>query len=112
VFFQLPDGAPAWVIMPIVAVGLVLAVARVVKNLPKDAIKDFFKHRTEVNEIIARDTKGRVATVQRQRLLFMGFTLVCVVIVTLAIVSAGSTEATAPPPGPQPASSHASQAPK
>ncbi|MCE0447654.1 hypothetical protein LT493_37220 [Streptomyces tricolor] len=110
--FQLPDGAPAWVIVPTVAVGLVLAAARVVKNLPRDAIKDFFKHRTEVNEIIARDTKGRVAAVQRQRLVFMGFTLVCVVIIVLAIVAPNSTEATAPPPAPQPATSHADHASK
>ncbi|WP_328399663.1 hypothetical protein OHS70_22085 [Streptomyces sp. NBC_00390] len=110
--FQLPDGAPVWVIIPVVAVGLVLAVARVVKNLPKDAIKNFFEHRTKVNEIIAHDTKGRVAAVQRQRLVFMGFTFVCVAVVTLVLAASRSTEATAPSPQPQPASSQPSQAPR
>ncbi|WP_458087102.1 hypothetical protein [Streptomyces malaysiensis] len=107
--FQLPDGMPVWVIMPMIAVCLVLAVGRVVKNLPKDAIKNFFDHRTKVNEIIARDAKGRVAAVQKQRLMFMAFTLACVVVVTLAVVVSRSTEATAPPPEPQPASSRASK---
>ncbi|WP_405973371.1 hypothetical protein OG496_31685 [Streptomyces sp. NBC_00988] len=99
-------------IIPVVAVGFVLAVARVVKNLPKDAMKNFFDHRTKVNEIIARDTKGRVAAVQKQRLVFMGFMLVCVVVVALAVVASRSSEVTAPLPEPQQASSPTSQASK
>ncbi|NED15807.1 hypothetical protein [Streptomyces sp. SID9124] len=99
--FQLPDGMPTWALflalVVMLAVGLVLATARVVRNLPKDAIKTFFDHRTKVNEIIASDAKGRVATVQKQRLVFMGVmgvTLACVVVLTLAIVSSRANEET------------------
>lgn len=116
--FQLPDGMPAWAIslalVVSLVVGLVLALARVVKNLPKDAIKNFFDHRTKVNEIIAKDTKGRVAAVQKQRLVFMGlmvFMLACAVVVTLAIVSSRGSEA---PPGsvPEQTSTQVAQLPK
>jgi hypothetical protein len=113
--FQFPDGMPAWAIVlalvVTLVVGLVLALARVVKNLPKDAIKNFFDHRTKVNEIIASDTKGRVAVVQKQRLMFMGFTLTCVVVITLVVVSSRGIEAT-PMQEPQPTISQTSDAPK
>ncbi|MFE6801526.1 hypothetical protein ACFVEN_07565 [Streptomyces sp. NPDC057681] len=109
---------PTWAIflalVVMLVVGLVLATARVVRNLPKDAIKTFFDHRTKVNEIIASDTKGRVATVQKQRLVFlgiMGVTLACVVVLALAIVSSRGSEAT-PRQVPDPASSQVSQVPK
>ncbi|MGC5001162.1 hypothetical protein [Streptomyces sp. DT203] len=99
--FQFPDGMPVWAIalalVVSLVVGLVLALARVVKNLPRDALKSFFDHRTKVNEIIAGDTKGRVATVQKQRLVFMGLmgvTIASAVIATLAIVSSRGSEAT------------------
>jgi archaellum biogenesis protein FlaJ (TadC family) len=100
VLFQLPDGTPTGAIVLMVVVCLVLAMARVVKNLPKDAIKNFFEHRTKVNEIIAKDAKGRVATVQKQRLVFMGFMLVCAVVVTLALVASQGGEGAATAPGP------------
>lgn len=109
---------PAWgiflALVVSLAVGLVLALARFVKNLPKDAIKEFFDHRTKVNEIIAKDTKGRVAAVQEQRLVFMGLmgvTLACVVVVTLAIVSSRSS-ATPPGSAPEHTSSQVPQVPK
>ncbi|MCX5559956.1 hypothetical protein [Streptomyces sp. NBC_00038] len=110
--FQLPDGTPVWVIIPVVAVGLVLAMARVVKNLPKDAIKNFFEHRTKVNEIIASDTGGRVAAVQKQRLVFLGFTLLCLVVVTLILVASQSDEVTTKAPKPESVSSQAPAAPR
>ncbi|KPI02650.1 hypothetical protein OK006_7615 [Actinobacteria bacterium OK006] len=45
-FFQLLDGAPVGAIIPVGAVCVVLALARVVKNLPRDTISKFFEHRT------------------------------------------------------------------
>ncbi|WP_212912787.1 hypothetical protein [Streptomyces sp. TS71-3] len=75
-----------------------LAVARVVKNLPKDSFSKFFDYRTSKYRIIASDTKERVATVQRQRLLFLGFVCVCATVVVLVLVSAGrNAEPSAPP---------------
>lgn len=73
-----------------------LALARVVRNLPKDSITKFFEHRTTKYEIIARDTKGRVATVQKQRLVFLAFVCVCVAVVVLVLVSTSADEAHAP----------------
>ncbi|MFE9878636.1 hypothetical protein [Streptomyces sp. NPDC005784] len=109
--FQFPDGAPAWMmIIPAVTVGLLLGVARVIKNLPKDTFKNFFEYRTKINEIIAGDTKGRVAAAQKYRLVFMGFTLACVVAVTLVLVLSRSDGATTMPE-PQHKSSQPPQAP-
>ncbi|MFD8391170.1 hypothetical protein ACFV2N_18725 [Streptomyces sp. NPDC059680] len=109
--FQFPDGTPEWMmIIPGVVVGLLLGVARVVKNLPKDTFKNFFEYRTKVNEIIAGDTKGRVAAAQKYRFVFMGFVLACVAVVTLAIVLHRGNGATTMPE-PQHKSSQPSQAP-
>ncbi|PJT46044.1 hypothetical protein CWI85_35335 [Streptomyces albidoflavus] len=99
-FFQLLDGAPVGVIIVVAIACAMLAVARVVRNLPKDSINKFFEHRTTKYQIIAADTKGRVAVVQKQRLVFLGFVCACVAVVVLVLVSATNDKAqssTSPP---------------
>ncbi len=85
--FQLPDGAPTEVIISVGIVSVVLALSRVVKNLPKDAISKFFEYRTKKYRIIASDSKGRVAAFQKQRLMFITFVFTCTAVVTLVFIS-------------------------
>lgn len=84
------------------AVCVVLAMARVVKNLPKDSITKFFEHRTTKYQIIAGDTKGRVAAVQKQRLVFLGFVVACAAVVGLVLINSTKDEAQAPSPRSEP----------
>ncbi|MFE9344481.1 hypothetical protein [Streptomyces olivaceus] len=95
-FFQLLDGASVGTIIVVGVACAMLAVARVVRNLPKDSISKFFEHRTSKYQIIAGDTKGRVAVVQKQRLLFLGFLCACVAVVVLVLVSAEDHKGQAP----------------
>ncbi|WP_210581849.1 hypothetical protein [Streptomyces sp. GESEQ-4] len=101
-FFQLPDGAPEIAIIPAAIVCVVLAAARVIKNLPRDTISKFFEHRTTKYQIIAGDSKGRVAAMQKQRLVFLGFALACCVLVVLAFINSTSDDAGTPPRNPTP----------
>ncbi|MFD5456224.1 hypothetical protein [Streptomyces olivaceus] len=101
-FFQLFEGAATEALVPIGVVGVVLAtVARIVKNLPTDSINKYIEHRTCKYQIIARDTKGRVASTQKQRLTFLGFVVACIAAVSLFFIS--STSGSAPPPASHPA---------
>ncbi|WP_327578460.1 hypothetical protein [Streptomyces sp. NBC_00145] len=72
------------------------AVARIVKNLPTDSINKYIEHRTSKYRIIARDTEGRVASTQKQRLVFLSFVVACIATVTLFFIS--STSGSAPLP--------------
>jgi hypothetical protein len=110
VFFQLLDGAPVWAIVVSGIACAMLAVARVVRNLPKDSISKFFEHRTTKYQIIAGDTKGRVAVVQKQRLVFLAFLCVCVAVVVLALVSTANDKAQAPASPSAPVTAEASPA--
>ncbi|WUW22247.1 hypothetical protein OG521_16150 [Streptomyces sp. NBC_01463] len=101
-FPQLLDGVPTEAIIPVAAVLVMLAVARVVKNLPKDAISKFFEHRTTKYQIIAGDSKGRMATMQMQRFVFLGFVFVCIVVIALVFINSTKNEAQAPAPEPAP----------
>ncbi|GGU76927.1 hypothetical protein GCM10010211_48520 [Streptomyces albospinus] len=101
-FFQLLDGAPVGAIIPMGAVCVVLALARVVKNLPKDWISKFFEHRTTKYQIIAGDTKGRVAAMQKQRLVFLGFVFTGAAVVALFLISSTADAARAPAARPVP----------
>lgn len=103
-FFQFLDGAPPEAIIPIGAVCVVLAVARIVKNLPKDSITKFFEHRTSKYRIIADDTRGRVATVQKQRLVFLGFVVACAAVVGIVLISSTTNAAQVPAPRSVPSS--------
>ncbi|MFF4782333.1 hypothetical protein ACFY3E_13665 [Streptomyces griseorubiginosus] len=96
-FFQLLDGSSSvgTVLVAGIAVAM-LAVARVVKNLPEDSFSKFFEHRTTKYQIIAGDKTGRVAVVQKQRLVFLGFLCVCVAVVVLALVGLGDKKAEVP----------------
>lgn len=85
-------------VIPVVVVCLVLALARVVKNLPKDSITKFFEHRTTKYQIIAGDTEGRVAAIQKQRLVFLGFVITCAAVVALVLVNGTRDAAQAPLP--------------
>ncbi|KOG91886.1 hypothetical protein [Streptomyces varsoviensis] len=112
-FFQLFDGSSSveTVLISGVAVAM-LAVARVVKNLPKDSFSKFFEHRTTKYQIIAGDTKGRVAVVQKQRLLFLAFLCVCVAVVVLVLVSPENKKAEVPASPPTPTTAHAAPTPQ
>lgn len=100
--FQLFEGATAEALVPIGVVGVVFAaVARIVKNLPTDSINKYIEHRTSKYQIIARDTKGRVASTQKQRLVFLGFVVACIAGVCLFFIS--STSGGTPPPASRPA---------
>ncbi|MFE7269850.1 hypothetical protein [Streptomyces sp. NPDC057623] len=94
-FSQLLDGVPVEVVISIGLVLVTLALARVIRNLPKDTVARFFEHRTTKYQIIASDSKGRVATMQKQRLVFLGFALTCLVVVSLTFIN--STNSTAEP---------------
>ncbi|WP_019355539.1 hypothetical protein [Streptomyces sp. AA1529] len=83
-----------------------LAVARLVKNLPKDSFSKFFEYRTTKYQIIARDTKGRVAMMQKQRLVFLAFFSVCVAIVVLVLVVQRGKMADVPESPPTPTNTH------
>ncbi|MER6462284.1 hypothetical protein ABT278_17625 [Streptomyces sp. NPDC001228] len=89
-FLHLIDGTSLMTTLPAVIVGVVLAVARIVKNLPKDTIGKFFEHRTTKYQIIANDSKGRVAAMQKQRLVFLGFLLTCRVVVSLVLINSNN----------------------
>ncbi|MGM9466966.1 hypothetical protein [Streptomyces murinus] len=102
-FFQLLDGAPVKAIIPVGTVCAVLALARVVKNLPKDSITKYFEHRTTKYKIIANDANGRVAFVQKQWLVFLGFLVACAVVVGLALIGSASGRPQAPSSGSVPA---------
>ncbi|MER5197751.1 hypothetical protein ACWD3J_00415 [Streptomyces sp. NPDC002755] len=93
-----------WALIPVGAVGLVLALARVVKNLPSNAINKFFEHQTTKYQIIASDSKGRVVAMHKQRLVFFGFVFTCIVVVVLVFIFINSTtkEADVPARGPAP----------
>lgn len=107
-FFQLLDGSSSAGTVLIAGVAVVmLAVARVVKNLPKESFSKFFEHRTTKYQIIAGDTKGRVAMVQKQRLVFLAFFCLCVAAVVLVLVSPWEEKADAPAPQPAPTTAHA-----
>ncbi|MDQ0910183.1 hypothetical protein QFZ22_006168 [Streptomyces canus] len=71
---------------------MVLALARVVKNLPSNAINRFFEHRTSKYQIIASDSKGRVAVMQKQRLVFFGFVFMCVLVGVLFFIDSTRSE--------------------
>ncbi|WP_405520061.1 hypothetical protein [Streptomyces canus] len=90
------------------AVSLVLALARVVKNLPSNTFNKFFEHRTTKYQIIASDSKGRVAAMQKQRLVFLGFVITCIVVVMLVFINSMKNEAAAPANSPVPTVSTAS----
>ncbi len=107
-FFQFLDGASPEAIIPIGAVCVVLALARIVKNLPKDSITKFFEHRTSKYRIIADDARGRVATVQKQRLVFLGFVVACAAVVGIVLISSTTNEAQAPVPRSVPSSTASS----
>jgi hypothetical protein len=109
VFFQLLDGAPVGAIIPVGAVCVVLALARVVKNLPRDTISKFFEHRTTKYQIIAGDAKGRVAAMQKQRFVFLSFVFTCIVVVTLVFISSTRNEVESPAHNPTPAATKTSQ---
>ncbi|MFC8698620.1 hypothetical protein [Streptomyces parvus] len=98
-------------VIPIVAVCLVLALARVVKNLPKDSITKFFEHRTTKYRIIADDAKGRVAAVQKQRLVFLAFVVACLAALGLVLINSTSDEARAPAPARVPATAESPPSP-
>jgi Na+-transporting methylmalonyl-CoA/oxaloacetate decarboxylase gamma subunit len=109
VFFQLFDGMSMGAVIAISLVCVTLALARVVRNLPKDTIARFFEHRTTKYQIIASDSKGRVATMQKQRLVFLGFALICLVIVALAFLTYSmSDQAANRPQNPAPTASEGS----
>ncbi|MFD8334034.1 hypothetical protein ACFV42_15400 [Streptomyces solisilvae] len=95
-FPQLLEGAPVGAVLVVGAVCLVLALAKVVKNLPKDTIGKFFEHRTTKYQIIASDSKGRVAAMQKQRLVFFGFVFMCIVVVAVVFLGSTKDEAKAP----------------
>lgn len=96
-FFQLFEGATAEALAPIGVIGVVFAaVARIVKNLPTDSINKYIDHCTSKYRIIARDTEGRVASTQKQRLVFLGFVVACIAGVSVFFIS--STSSSAPPP--------------
>ncbi|MEV5435834.1 hypothetical protein AB0K80_07330 [Streptomyces sp. NPDC052682] len=82
-----------------------LALARVVKNLPTSAINKFFEHRTTKYQIIASDSKGRVAVMQKQRLTFFGFVFTCVVVVALVFIGSMKRDAEVPAHSPVPSAS-------
>ncbi|MFJ8040639.1 hypothetical protein ACIRBX_09070 [Kitasatospora sp. NPDC096147] len=108
-FFQLLDGAPVGVIVVIAVSCTLLAVARVVRNLPKDSINKFFEHQTSKYRIIAGDTQGRLAVVQKQRLLFMAFLCACVAVVLLGLMGTTRGEAEAPGSPPTPTQSQSTR---
>ncbi|MFG3271336.1 hypothetical protein [Streptomyces luteogriseus] len=109
-FYQLFDGASVGTIVVAGIVCAMLAVARVVRNLPKDSISKFFEHRTTKYQIIAGDAKGRVAVVQKQRLMFLAFVCVCAAVVVLVLVSAADNKAQAPASPSTPVTAEASPA--
>lgn len=109
-FFQLFDGASVGTIVVAGIACVMLAVARVIRNLPKDSISKFFEHRTTKYQIIAGDTKGRVAVVQKQRLLFLAFLSVCIAIVVLVLVGGADDKAQAPTSPSTPVTAEASPA--
>ncbi|MFJ5849271.1 hypothetical protein [Streptomyces sp. NPDC092903] len=90
------------VIIAVAATAVMFALARVVKNFPKEAISKFIEHRTTKYQIIASDSKGRMAAMQKQRFVFLGFALVCVVVIALALISSTNSEAEAPTHNPAP----------
>jgi hypothetical protein len=96
---------PTGAIIAIGVVSVTLALARVARNLPKDTVAKFFEHRTTKYQIIASDAKGRVATMQKQRLVFLGFALTCLVVVSLTLINATSSTAGPPRQGPTATSS-------
>ncbi|MFE2441556.1 hypothetical protein ACFXDF_05685 [Streptomyces sp. NPDC059426] len=96
-------------IIPVAIACLILALARVVRHLPKDTISKFFEHRTTKYQIIAGDSKGRVAVMQKQRLLFFGFVFSCVVVVVLVLANSTTNEAEAPTRNPTPTTAKNSQ---
>lgn len=101
-FSQLLDGVPVEAVISIGAVLVTLALARVIRNLPKDTVAKFFEHRTTKYQIIASDSKGRVATMQKQRLVFLGFALTCLVVVSLTFINATNSKAEPARRGPAP----------
>ncbi|GGK23672.1 hypothetical protein GCM10011583_64510 [Streptomyces camponoticapitis] len=101
-FFQSLDGVPLEAIIAVAVTAVLLTLARVVKNLPREAISKFIEHRTTKYQIIASDSKGRMATMQKQRFVFLGFALVCVVVIVLALISSTNSEAEAPKHNPAP----------
>lgn len=107
-FFQFLDGAPLEAMIPIGAVCVMLPLARVVKNLPKDAITKFFEHRTSKYQIVAGDAKGRVAAMQKQRLMFLGFVVACAAVVGIMLISSTTNEAQVPSSRPIPRSTASS----
>ncbi|MFI6334801.1 hypothetical protein [Streptomyces sp. NPDC050535] len=106
-FSHLFDSAPPEIAFPSVAACVMLALARVVKNLPQDSINRFFQHRMTKYQIIASDSKGRVAVMQKQRLIFFGFVFTCVAVIALVYISSTENEADAPKPSPPPTTTEA-----
>ncbi|WP_162793729.1 hypothetical protein [Streptomyces paludis] len=94
-FFQLLDGVPVGAIAPAAAIAI-LALARVVKNLPGDTLNKFIEHRTTRYQIIASDSKGRVAEIQKQRFMFLGFIFLCIVVIALAFIYSANREVQVP----------------
>ena len=109
-FFQLFEGTPLGALIPIGFVAAVLGTgARIVKNLPKESINKFIEHRTFRYQIIARDTKGRVAAVQKQRLVFLSFVIACAAAVSVFLIYSMSNDVQ--PPAPRSVPAKASSAP-
>lgn len=96
--FQLLDGAPTEALVLVGLISVVLALARIVKHLPQDSVTKFFEHRTAKYRIMAGDSKGRVAAIQKQRLVFLGFVITCAAVVALVLVNSKTNEV--PPPHP------------
>ncbi|MER7174178.1 hypothetical protein [Streptomyces mesophilus] len=95
--FQLPDGMPLWVVLTLGAACIaVFGLVRLVGKLPKD----WYKHRSEFltrrEELRNGHKEGRTATLERPRLIFFGFVLVCIVVVIVAIVTSQTTASTPP----------------
>ncbi|MGW3420439.1 hypothetical protein [Streptomyces phaeochromogenes] len=108
--FELLDGAPAGVVISVGIICAVLALARLAKNLPKDTISKFFEHRTTKYQIIAGDKKGRVAAIQKQRLVFFGFVVTCIAVITLVFISSKTNGTEAPAHSPAPKATNDSRA--
>ncbi|MFI2432439.1 hypothetical protein [Streptomyces sp. NPDC018693] len=95
-FSQFPEGMPVGAVIPIGVMCVTLALARVVRNLPRNTVAKFFEHRTTKYRIIADDSKGRVVAMQKQRLMFLAFALTCLVVVALTFIISTDDKAELP----------------
>ncbi|MDC2947350.1 hypothetical protein, partial [Streptomyces heilongjiangensis] len=100
--FQLLDGAPVGIVAAVSVICAALALARLAKSLPKDTISKLFEHRTTKYQIIANDAKGRLAAMQKQRLVFFAFVVTCIAVIMCALITSKTNEAAAPADSPVP----------